>query len=89
MKIIHEIGSRETLSATLGSDPYHPYDASKPYHWRAEILIVTKDIVTGADEPLYIEGSAGDIRATLRAVLDMIEGEEVRIQENRREKTAE
>jgi hypothetical protein len=83
MRIIHGIHSKETFQATVGGDLYRGCGGKEGEYqgWRCEVLIVTTDTLLGENEPIYIEGSASDIRFALSSVLAMIDDEEERMRQ--------
>lgn len=82
MRIIHEIHSADGFQGTIGGDLYRGGVGRERIYqgWRAEILIVTKDPLTGREEPIHIEGAAQDVRRVLGRVLEMLDAAEEEMQ---------
>lgn len=78
MRLINEIHSRKTFQATVGGDLYQGGVGRERIYsgWRAEVLIVTRDPLTGKDEPIYLEGAAEDVRHVLSETLRLLDGTE-------------
>lgn len=76
MRIIHNIGQKKTQQMTASGFAYRGETGSENLWrgWHCELLIVSRDQLTGAEQALEIEGNGDDVINALRTAAKMLEG---------------
>lgn len=83
MRIIHNIGPKRSVQIGLSGNAYigkvgteHEWQG-----WRAELLIASRDCLSGAEQAIEIEGTGSDIMHALEQALNTMKGYEQLLRE--------